>query len=138
MKTEGGDGMALDVKIIQHNAFLEVVITGTYDMQEVIDRFPYILSTCRLTGLLKVLIDIRNATGTPAATEKIIHAFKISDLYNNHISTGGQALFVAYVCNAHSLNTYEPGKKIAEDNDLPFGLFTNLTEAHEWLGIKST
>jgi len=51
--------MALDVKIIQHDAFLEVVVTGTYNMRDAIDRFPYVLSTCRLTGLSKVLIDFR-------------------------------------------------------------------------------
>ena len=130
--------MALDVKIIQHDAFLEVVVTGTYNMRNAIDRFPYVLSTCRLTGLSKVLIDFRNLTGTPAATEKIIYAFGIQDHYNEYISTGGQELMVAYVGSESHVSTYEPGLKIAKDDNMPFDLFTDIAEAYKWLGIQST
>ena len=130
--------MALDVKIIQHDAFLEVVVTGTYDMQEAIDTFPHVLSTCRVTGLSKVLIDFRTLSGIPAATEKIIYAFGIHDHYNNHIPSGGKKVIVAYVGSAPQVSTYEPGLKIAKDTDMPFDLFTNIAEAYTWLGIKPT
>ena len=68
--------MSLNIKIIQHDFFLEVVVTGTYDMQDAINRFPSVLSICRLTGLSKVLIDFRNLSGIPEATEKIIYTFR--------------------------------------------------------------
>ena len=130
--------MALNIKIIQHDAFIEVVVSGAYDMQDAIDRFPYVLSTCRLAGLSKVLIDFRNVTGIPAATEKIIYTFGIQDHYSNYIATGGQALMVAYVGSAPHVSTYEPGLKIAKDSNMPFDLFTDIAEAYKWLGIKPT
>ncbi len=130
--------MALDVKIIQHDAFLEVVVTGTYDMQDAINRFPHVLSTCRLTGLSKALIDFRDLAGIPAATEKIIYAFGIQDHYDEHISTGGQDLMVAYVGSAPHVSTWEPGLQIAQDSNMPFDLFTNIKKAYEWLSVHPT
>lgn len=128
--------MALDIKIIQHDAFLEVVVSGDYNMQEAIDRFPHLLSACRLAGSPKVLIDFRNLTGIPAATEKIIYAFGIKDHYDEYISAGGQELMVAYVGSAPHVSTYEPGLQIAKDSKMPFDLFTDIAEAYKWLGIR--
>ena len=125
--------MALDIEIIQHDAFLEAVVTGSYNLQDAIDRFPHILS-----GLSKVLIDFRKLTGIPATTEKIIYAFGIQDHYNSHISTGGQELMVAFVGSAPFVTTYEPELKIAKDSNMPFDLFTDIAEAHKWLGVQPT
>ena len=130
--------MALNVKIIQHEEFLEVVVTGTYNMQDAAEGFPHVLSTCRQAGLSKILIDFRNLTGTLAATEKVIYTFGIQDHYKNYISTGGQELMIAYVGNAQQVSTYEPEQKIARDNNMPFDLFSDIEEAYEWLGIKPT
>jgi hypothetical protein len=96
-----GNGlMALNIKIIQHSEFLEVIVAGTYHTLDAIDRFPHVLSTCRLTGLTKVPIDFRSLAGIPAATEKITYAFEIQDSYVNYISTGGREIVVAYVGSA--------------------------------------
>jgi hypothetical protein len=135
---EGGDVMALDVRITQHDAFLEVVVTGTYDMQDAINRFPHVLSACRLTGSSKVLIDFRDLDGIPAATEKIIYAFGVQDHYDEHITTGGQELMIAFVGSAPQVSTYEPGLQVARESNMPFDLFTGIKEAYEWLGIHPT
>jgi hypothetical protein len=57
--------MALDVTFVPHDAFLEVLVTGTYDMQDAIESFPLVLAACRQTGLCKVLIDCCDLAGLP-------------------------------------------------------------------------
>ena len=130
--------MALDVKIVQHDEYLEVLVSGAYGMQDAIDRFPHVLSACRLTGASKVLIDFRELTGIPAATEKVLYAFGVRDHYEKYISTGGQPLRVAYVGKAPLVSTYEPGLQVAQDGKLPFDLFVDISEAYEWLGVDPT
>lgn len=51
-------------------------------------------------------------------------------------SSGGQELIVAYVGSAPHVSIYEPGLKIAKDDNMPFDLFTNIAEAYKWLGIQ--
>lgn len=130
--------MSLDVKTNQYEEYLEVIVTGQYDMQDAIDKFPQVLDTCRLSGLSKVIIDFRELQGLPAATEKVIYAFGVEKHYVEHLSSGGQALQVAYVGKAPFVSTYEPGVEIAQSSGLPFRLFENINEAFEWLGVKPT
>ena len=84
--------MSIEANIIEHDTYLEVVVTGTYDMQEAIDRFPNVISACKSTGLSRVVIDFRDLVGIPAATQKIIYAFGIQDHYENYIANGGAPL----------------------------------------------
>jgi hypothetical protein len=133
-----GEVMALDVEIIPHDALLEVIVTGTYDMQDAINRFLHVLSACRISGLSKVLIDFRDLAGIPATTEKVLYAFGIQDHYYKHISTGGQEIMVAYVGRPPLVSTWELGLQIAKDHDIPLDLFTNVEEAYKWLGVHPT
>jgi hypothetical protein len=135
---ERGEVMALDVTMTPHDAFLEVVVTGTYDMQDAVDRFLHTLSACRLPGLCKVLIDFRDLTGLPAATERIMYAYEIQDQYYQHLSTGGQELMVAYVGIEPHVGGWDPGLEVAQESDMPFDTFTDIEEAYEWLGERPT
>lgn len=130
--------MAIDVRVIPQNDFLKIVVSGAYDMQEAIDKFLYVFTTCRLTGLSKVCIDFSGLNGLPAAIEKMIYAFGIKDHYNKYIAMGGQKLMIAYVGNKPFVSDYEPGLKIVKDANMPFELFTNITEAYKWLGVKAS
>ncbi len=42
--------MEIDIKTIQHNDYLEFVVTGSHDLKEAIGKFAYVLSACKLTG----------------------------------------------------------------------------------------
>lgn len=128
--------MGIDIDTIQHNDYLEVVVTSPYDFQETIDKFPYVLDICRITRLKKVLIDYREMQNQGGATEKSFYALSIQDLYHNYLKVGGHALQIAYV--APMVMNYEPGVEIADNSGLPFRLFDKLNEAHSWLGVKST
>ncbi len=128
--------MALNIKIVHNDDNLEVVVTGSYDMREAINRFPLVLSVVRFTGVSKVLIDFRDLAGIPAATEKILYAFGIQEHYEDYISAGGHAIKVAYVGKEPTVSTFEPGLEVAQDTNMPFNLFTTIDEAYEWLGVN--
>jgi len=128
--------MAIDIKIIQHNNYIEIVVTGSYDLNEAVNKFPHALDVCRLTGLQKVLIDYRELQGDGGGTEKSLYVFGIENHYQKYLKLGGHELQVAYV--APMVNSYEPGVDIADKIGLPFKLFDKLNEALEWLSVKST
>lgn len=128
--------MAINIKIIQHDQYLEVLVWGDYTLEEAIERFPAVISTCRLTGLSKVLIDYRELKGDFAAIQKVIFAMETIDLYDKHLSSGGKEIEVAYVGSPLGVSPYEPGMEIAEKRGLPFKLFTNTDDALDWLNVK--
>lgn len=128
--------MSLDVKLIQHEGFLEVIVSGPYVMKEAVDAFPQVLAVCSLTGISKVMIDCLGVEGTPGATEKVLYAFGIQDAYARHISSGGQDLRIAYVAEVPIVSTFEPGLDIAKNTNMPFELFETKEDACEWLGIS--
>ena len=130
--------MALDVKIIQHTDYLHVVVTGDYDMRDAIDKFPLVLSTCRLTGITKVLVDFRDINGVPAATEKILYTYGIVEHYNQYISHGGREIKFAFVGQSPQVSTFEPGKQIARNGNIPLYIGTDIDEALEWLNVQPT
>ena len=128
--------MGIDVKTYPHDDFLEVVVSGTYEMHDSINKFPEVLSACRFLEISKVLIDFRELEGILAATEKVLYAFGIQEHYRKHVSIGGQKLMIAYVGKAPIVSTYEPGLKIAKGSNMPVELFTSIEEAYEWLSIN--
>jgi len=125
----------MEVKIIQHDKYLEVLVWGNYTLEEAVDRFPGVISTCRLSGVPKVLIDYRKLQGDIAAIQKIIYAAEIVDIYNTHLASGGQKLKIAYLGSAPMVSTYEPSLEIAKTLGIPFKLFMNIKDAQEWLQI---
>ena len=129
--------MALNVEFVQHTEYLEIIVTGTYDMEDAIDKFPRVLAACRNTKIAKALIDFRRLGGIVHATEKVLYAWKIEEHYRNHLSTGGQNLQIAYVGQSPLVSTYEPGVEIVESMGLPFALFEDSRKALEWLGVKA-
>ena len=129
--------MALNGEFVQHTEYLEIIVTGMYDMEEAIDKFPLVLAACRDAKIAKALIDFRKLGGDVYATEKVMYAWKIEEHYRNHLSTGGQNLQIAYVGQSPLVSTYEPGVEIIESKGLPFALFEDSRKAIEWLGVKA-
>ena len=129
--------MALNVEFVQHTEFLEIIVTGTYDMEDSVNKFPQGLAVIRSTKVAKALIDFRRLAGNAYATEKVLYALLIGEHYKNHLSTGGQEVQIAYLGQSPIVSTYEPGVKIAEIMGLPFALFEDSRKAIEWLGVKA-
>ncbi len=129
--------MVLNGELVQHTEYLEIIVTGMYDMEEAIDKFPLVLVACRDAKVAKVLIDFRKLGGEVHATEKVMYAWKIEEHYRNHLSTGGQNLQIAYLGQSPLVSTFEPGVEFAESKGLPFALFEDSRKAIEWLSVKA-
>ena len=128
--------MAVDVEKIQHSDYLEFVVTGSYDLNDAIDKFLYVLEACSQTGLNKVLMDYRELQQEDSATIKSLYSYGIENHYTKYLESGGHEIQFAYV--GPIVMTWEPGMEIAERSKWPFKLFDNLNDALEWLGVKDT
>ncbi len=129
--------MALNIEFVEHTEYLEIIVSGTYDNEDAIDKFPRVLAACRNTKKAKALINFWELEGTSLVTEKVLYAWKVEEHYRNHLSTGGQKLQVAYVGQPRPAGTYEAGIEHAEIKGLPFALFDDSRKAIEWLGVKA-
>lgn len=101
--------MPLDIQVFQEPTYLRVEVSGLYDLQDAIARFPLVISACRLTGLNKVLVDFRRLQGDIAATEKAVYSLEVREQYMRHLATGGERLRIAYLGAVPQVSTYEPG-----------------------------
>lgn len=128
--------MAIEIQIIQHSGFLEIIVTGSFDLNDALYKFPHVLDVCRLTGLEKVLIDYRELEGGGGGTEKSLYAFGIVDHYKKYLKQGGSELQFAYL--APTITSYEPGAEIGQQSEFPMKLFDKHNDALEWLGVKNT
>ena len=127
--------MGFDLRIIPHDDYLEIVVTGSYDLDDAVNKFPHVLDVCRHKGLQKVLIDFTKVQGEGGSTEQSLYTFGIEDHYKKYLKSGGHELKIAYV--GSMVASYEPGVKIAELGELPFKLFDQNNKALEWLSVKS-
>ena len=129
--------MKFGVDIIQMREYLQVMVSGNYDLQKAIDYFTWLLHICRLTRRKKVLIDFRSLKGEIAVSEKLIYAMNVIEHYHNNILTGGKPLQLAYVGKPSQVGIYEPGLQLAKQRNFPVMLTTDLNEAKNWLKIRT-
>ncbi|MCP4158539.1 MAG: hypothetical protein GY760_00575 [Deltaproteobacteria bacterium] len=126
--------MAIDIKINQHNDYLEFVVTGSYDLNEAVEKFTHILNSCKFAELSKALIDVRELQGHGGGVEKSLYGIGVENLYIEYLKSGGHELQIAYL---RPVTDYEPGMIIAERSGYQFKLFDKLSEALEWLNVSS-
>jgi hypothetical protein len=127
--------MALQVEITPAVTHLLVLVSGSFSLEEAKVKFPALVSACRTFGLSKVIVDFRSVSGNIAATEKILYALDVHDHYEQHIAAGGENLKIAFLGSPPLVSTYEPGHEVALEAGLPTDIFTDLSEACEWLGV---
>jgi len=130
-----GAAMSLDIKIVQHDDYLEAVVSGTYDMQAAAARFPLVMAACRLAGVPRALIDFRELAGMPAATEQVLYVFDIQDQYQSHLDAGELPLRIAYLGTPRQVSVNDPSLQIVRQHNLPFDLFADFDAAMAWLGV---
>ena len=129
--------MAINVAMTEHPDYLEVVVSGTYDQQQAVNRFPAVITACRQSGISKVLIDHPDMEGAPPATDEIHHALKVPDQYDVHVAYGGDELVPAYVGSPSGVGPrYGAGLKVAKGRSQRAGVFTNIGNASAWLGVS--
>lgn len=127
--------MSLEVEIIQHKEYVEAIVSGEYDTQEAVNKFPLVLSACQIAGLSKVLIDFRKLHGDIYAVQKIMFAQQAIVQIRNYFASEGKDLQIAYVGKAPQVSTYEPGLEMAEREGMQAIVIEDINEAFEWLGV---
>lgn len=126
--------MTIHIKMTEHEHYIEFIVTGQYDIAEGIEKFSYALEACRKSGLTKMLVDYRELEYRGEATEKVLYAFGIEDLYRKHLEKGGPKLKIAYL--APLIHHFEPGRDIAHQiPELKFDLFEDREQALGWLDV---
>ena len=128
--------MAADVKSIQHSGYLEFIVSGAYDLNQIVNEFIVVLEACRQTKLDKVLIDYRELKREDSATIKGLYAYGVENHYINYLRSGGHEIKFAYV--GPIVMAWEPAMEVAELSHWPFKLFDNRNDALEWLGVTRT
>jgi hypothetical protein len=129
--------MSLEVEIIQHKEYVEAIVSGEYDMQEAVEKFPIVLSSCQIAGLSKVLIDFRKLHGNIYAVQKIMYTHQVIGQVKDCFESRGKDLQFAFVGKAPQVSTYEPGLEIVEREGIQGIVTDDINEAFEWLGVKN-
>ena len=124
----------LKVEVVQHAEFIEFSVTGTYDLESAIAKFPLVITACRQTGKSKVLINHRDLVGEIMLTQELIYAHRIGEFYQNHLATGGQPLKIAFV--GHETLSEAVTKAIGQTYGLDGIVTSDYQEAIKWLGEK--
>ena len=127
--------MGIEGKTIRHKDYLEVIILGTYVTQEALDMFIDAIETCRQTEISKIIIDFSELIGGQEPVEKCFYAYNVVKHYEQYLSSGGQAINIAYLGKPSYLNQYDPALEIAQHAGLPFRLFGTKDDALEFLGV---
>ena len=130
--------MSLEVEIILHENYVEALVKGPHEMHEERDRFPLILSACKLAGLSKVLIDCRKIHGEIYTIQKMLYAKKVIDHMKAYIASGGKKLQIAYVGKKPQLSNHEPALDMAIREGMQVIVTDDINRAYEFLGVKKT
>jgi hypothetical protein len=114
-------------------------VTGQFDHQKAFAQITHanVINKCRQVGKNKALIDFSKLEGDIAASIKVLYTMKISELYNNHLESGGMPLKIAYVGSPNKISSNELGSEVARREGLPTILTTNKKEALLWLGVST-
>lgn len=125
--------MTLEMDLTKHPDHLVFTITGTYETQPAIDKFPMVLEVCKFTGINKIMVDFRQLGGTTAAIEEMLYAMSIGDFYQQYLAGGGTPLGFAFVGTDRFVKAWNPGVAIARDHGMKVLLTTDYEQALDWL-----
>ena len=123
--------MSINVKIIQHSDYLEFIVSGSFDPDDALNHFPYVLDSCSITRLDKVLIDFYRVQGDRGSIERYLYASFITKQYQKYIEAGGKKLKFAYVGPTPSPSPH--GIETIDQKIMPVKVFEDRNEALKWL-----
>lgn len=123
----------LKVNVKQKDAYIEFTVTGTYDLQRAIEKFPLVIMACRQTGISKAWVDYRGLAGEIMLTQSLLYAHRAGEFHQEHLSSGGRPLRIAFVGNERM------PENISEAIGKTYGLEGIVTsdyqEAVDWLCV---
>lgn len=132
---ENEENDLLKVSVKQKDTYIEFIVTGTYDLETAIAKFPLVTTACQQIGFGKALIDYRGLTGEILATQEVFYAHRVGEFYQEYESAGGLPLKIAFIGKGELSPT--TAKEIGKVYDLETLLTSDYQEAIEWLGKAS-
>lgn len=132
--------MSLQFKLIDTDDYLLCEVHGEYgnSPQASIDYFLEVLLHCRSSAEPKVLIDLREVTGTLSATSRILFYEKIIDKYEIYLKFGGSPIRMAFLLDPRNIVDYNPGLDVAKRRKFPATIHSDLQQAVDWLKEAET
>ncbi len=130
--------MSLNISIEARPDYLNVLVTGAYDLEIAVELLGNVLQASIHHKLPKILIDYREVQGIPTyMTEDFIYAVSATQLIQKYIDVTGRPPRMAYLAPNTILEDGEYATKVAAI----YG-FTNVKrttdfdEAMDWLGAS--
>lgn len=126
--------MALHLEIVKQEKILEIIVTGTYNLDEANLKISEVFSASRETGCSLILLNVIGLETRLPHEEEVIFAFSVQNGYNEHLSRGGQKLKMAFLESEIHEVEFSSGLKVAQDENVPVNAFYNRDKAMAWLG----
>jgi hypothetical protein len=132
--------MSMNMSIEVRSDYLNVLVTGAFDLQIALDLLGEILAASIQHKLPRILIDYRELQAIPPAmTEDYIYAASATQLIQKYVDVAGSPPRLAYLAPKTILEDGEYGTRVAA----AYGFFdvkrtTDMDEALEWLGVSRT
>ena len=119
--------MSLKYQTNEHAEYMECVVSGSYqDATDLNQQLASLASRCRVNGRIGLLCDLRNMTGYPNATDRILIFEGIVNLNQKAIKSGKPQVKVVFLKDEAlserlnlSLNTDQAGKLCVATNSDP-------------------
>lgn len=111
--------------------YLDVTVTGAFELDEAIEGFQQILDGCRATGLTAALVDFSGIVWKQSATFRVMFAMSARERYDRYLADGGKRMRMAFLGGERSFLSWQPGVEIAAAPGL--GTFTDRDAALAWL-----
>lgn len=130
--------MGLKTKISTRPENVHVHSEGEFSLADAKRDFVEVVETVERTGLVKILYDGRDVTGTPEVLERFFYgsfaAGAVRDMLERGFK-GGTPQF-AYVLEEPMLDPDRLGETAARNRGMDIKAFDNIDGAVEWLGLR--
>ena len=122
--------MPINFETQKQDDYLVFTVTGTYNLNEAIDKFPLVIATCRQMGVSKALIDYRSLAGDIPTTLDFLYTIQAIEFYKTHLSAGGAP--IKFVFLGSDPKPWPLGEEIAKSYGMEVLVTYDFQKAVEW------
>lgn len=132
--------MSMNISIEVRSDYLNVLVTGAFDLQIALDLLDKVLGASIQHKLPRILIDYRELQEIPPfMTEDYIYAASGTQLIQKYVDVTGSPPRIAYLAPKTILKDGEYGTRVAATYGFSnVKRTTDFDEALEWLGVRRT
>jgi hypothetical protein len=113
-------------------------VRGDFEPDASVREFGRLLDHCRRDSIRSVLIDYRALNGRGYATQEILYAARVSEIYRRYLNASGDPVRLAYLGTKEFIQGWTPGVELARAEGLDVIATTDEGEARQWLAADSS